>query len=306
MFVFANVLQPLIDVTEEVLVFFHDNVGFGWGVSIIALTVVVRLVLLPLTLKQFKSMQELQRLQPHIKELQEKYKDDRQRLNQEMMRFYQEHKVNPLGSCLPLLLQMPIFIALFYMLRIDLKHDICPDIRGFASERGRKVEDISCDQVDPGSAEFLFIPDLTHKATGGVLITLIVLYVGSQLVSSLLMTVTADKNQRRLFAALPILFVPFIIQFPAGLIVYWITTNLWTIVQQYIVRKTVGPLKPPELPGLGKKAPAPAPALAGGGKGGGDGKASGDGEESGDGKARSGPPPPPPRRKKKQRSGRRR
>ena len=304
MFVFANILQPLIDVTEEVLVFFHDNVGFGWGASIIALTVVVRLVLLPLTLTQFQSMQELQRLQPHIKELQEKYKDDRQRLNQEMMRFYQEHKVNPLGSCLPLLLQMPIFIALFYMLRIDLKHDICPDIRDFASERGKKVEDISCNQVDPGSAEFLFIPDLTHKATGGVLITLIVLYVGSQLVSSLLMTVTADKNQRRLFAALPILFVPFIIQFPAGLIVYWITTNLWTIVQQYIVRKTVGPLKPPEIPGLGGKAPAPA--LAGGGKGSGDGKESSDGKSSGDGKARSGPPPPPPRRKKKQRSGRRR
>src|SRR5205809_4984814 len=96
--------------------------------SIIALTVVVRAALIPLTLKQFKSMQALQRLQPEIKELQAKYKDDKQRLNQEMMKFYQENKVNPLGSCLPLVAQMPVFIALFYMLRTDLKHDICPRI----------------------------------------------------------------------------------------------------------------------------------------------------------------------------------
>src|SRR5947207_1297772 len=92
---------------------------------------------------------------------------------------------------------------------------------------------------DPGSAKFLFIPDLTHKATGGVLIALILLYVGSQLASSLLMTVTADANQRRLMLILPLIFVAFIINFPAGLIVYWITTNIWTMVQQLIVRQTV-------------------------------------------------------------------
>src|SRR3954468_22371666 len=105
--VFANVLQPLIDATEAAMVFIHEHVipGGAWGLSIIALTIVVRLVLLPLTLKQFKSMQALQRLQPEIKELQAKYKDDKQRLNQEMMKFYQENKVNPLGSCLPLVAQ---------------------------------------------------------------------------------------------------------------------------------------------------------------------------------------------------------
>ena len=96
--------------------------------SIIALTVVVRAVLVPLTFKQFHSMQALQRFAPEIKALQEKYKDDRQRLNQEMMKFYQENKVNPFGSCLPLVLQMPVFISLFYMLRKDLKIDICPQI----------------------------------------------------------------------------------------------------------------------------------------------------------------------------------
>src|SRR5205823_1990037 len=85
-----------------------------------------------------------------------------------------------------------------------------------------------------------FIPDLTGKATGAVLVVLIILYVGSQVASTLLMSATADKNQRRLFLALPLFFVVFIINFPAGLIVYWITTNCWTIGQQYVVRRTAG------------------------------------------------------------------
>ena len=89
--------------------------------AIIALTLLVRLLLLPLTLKQFKSMQAMARLQPEIKKLQEKYKDDKQRLNQEMMKFYQENKVNPFASCLPLVAQLPVFLSLFYMLREDLR-----------------------------------------------------------------------------------------------------------------------------------------------------------------------------------------
>jgi YidC/Oxa1 family membrane protein insertase len=276
----ANVVQPLIDITEAVMVWIHDNVVDSWGLSIIGLTVVVRLVLLPLTLKQFKSMQSLVRLQPQIKELQAKYGDDKQRMNQEMMKFYQENKVNPLGSCLPLLAQMPIFIALFYMLRTDLREDIC----GQTSK--------PCGDVIPGSAEFLFIPDLTDKATGGVLVALIVLYVGSQLLSSLLMSVSADKNQRRLIIALPLVFVAFIVQFPTGLIVYWITTNLWTIVQQFIVRRTVGPMRPPQeatAPAATGAAAAPAANPEGNAK-----------------KKRAAPPPPPPRKRKKARSGRRR
>ena len=120
----ANVLQPLIDVFDAILVFFHDRPGLSWGTSIIALTVVVRVLLLPLAIRQFHSMQGLQQLAPEMKKLQEKYKDDRQRLNQEMMKLYQEHKVNPFGSCLPLLLQMPVFIALFYLLRADLRRHL--------------------------------------------------------------------------------------------------------------------------------------------------------------------------------------
>jgi len=315
--IFANgiqsLLQPLIDITESIMVFIYDHVVASWGLSIIGLTIVVRLVLLPLTLRQFKSMQALQKLQPEIKKLQAKYKDDKQRLNQEMMKFYQENKVNPLGSCLPLLAQMPIFISLFYMLRTDLKHDICPGIGGYAKLHHTSVSNVTCGQYKPGSAEFLFIPDLTAKATGVVLVTLVLMYVGSQLASSLLMTVSADKSQRRMMIALPLVFVAFIINFPAGLLVYWITTNCWTILQQYIVRRTVGPIRPP--------AEATATAPAGGGNGGGGlgsiaralrpdpggGSSDGGAAESVEKKPkREAAPPPPPRRKKKARSGRRR
>src|SRR5919199_1602446 len=134
MLIFANIIQPLIDAAKSILDFFHDSVGLGWGTSIIALTIVVRAALVPLTLKQFRSMQAMQRLQPEIKALQAKYKEDKQRLNQEMMKFYQENKVNPLGSCLPLAAQLPVFIALFYMLRTDLKHDICPGISEYVKQ----------------------------------------------------------------------------------------------------------------------------------------------------------------------------
>src|SRR5687767_8449035 len=247
-------IQPLIDLFEEVLVFFHDSFSLGWGTSIIALTITIRALLLPLTLKQVKSMQEMQRIAPQMKELQAKYKDDRQRLNQEMMKLYQEHKVNPFASCLPLLAQLPVFISLFYLLREDLRVEICPEKN--ATNEGTQP----CGQTD--ASEFLFIPDITDAATGGVLVTLLILYVGTQLASSLLMSVSADPRQRYIFMALPFIFIPFIITFPAGLLIYWITTNLWTIVQQYIVRKTVGPVRPVTADaGNGKKGGTSAPAV---------------------------------------------
>src|SRR5688572_4971161 len=189
--VFANILQPLIDLFEAVLKFFHDTGGLGWGASIIALTIVVRACLLPLTLKQFKSMQSLARHQPELKKLQEKYKGDRERMNAEMMKFYRENKINPLASCLPLLAQFPVFIALFYMLQKDLRIDICPDLNAPNGVPVAKPEPCG----NSPQSEFFFIPDLTNKATGTVLIALIVLYVGSQLLSTVLSTVTADKTQ---------------------------------------------------------------------------------------------------------------
>jgi YidC/Oxa1 family membrane protein insertase len=289
------VIQPLIDLCETVMVFFHGVIG-SWGMAIILMTVAVRLLILPLTFRGVKGMQEMQQLQPEMKKLQERYKDDRQRMNQEVMKLYQEHGVNPLSSCLPLLLQLPFFLAIFWMLRDDLKVDMCPGITEYAAQKGTEIAKITCGMV-PGATDpgFLFIPDLTATATGGVLAALIVLYVGSQLGSSLVSTATADPTQRRIFLALPVIFGIFILfyDFPAGLLVYWITTNVWTVGQQLVVRK----LYPKPEPIVRDDSPKPAhgkpvaAAAAGGG--------------NGSGTSSSKAPPPNPRKRKK-RSGRRR
>lgn len=251
----ANILQPLIDVANAVLQFFHDNAGLSWGMSIIALTVVTRALLIPLTYKQLKGMRALQALQPQIKELQEKYKNDKQRMQQEMMRFYKENKVNPFASCIPLLAQLPVFITLFYVLRHELPPDMgCPEA-GHCAAYG---------------AEFFFINDLTAKATGSELIILLVLYVGTQLISGMVMSLSADKSQRTMMFLLPLIFVPFILSFPAGLILYWITTNIWTIGQQFVIQKIV---------------PVPVAATP----------------EGAAAVTAAKPPPPPPRKKKKRR-----
>ncbi len=206
----ANIFQPLIDVFEAVLKFFHNHVGISWGFSIVLLTVVMRAILVPLTVKQFHSMQKLQHMQPQLKALQAKYKDDKQRQQQEMMKFYKENQINPLGSCLPLAAQLPVFISLFYMLRQDLRKNICPDIQHayqvqYASEHHITVAQ-AAGHTTPcgphGGAGFLFIPDLTDKATGIVLVVLLLLYVGSQLASSLMMSSPMmDPTQRQADAA---------------------------------------------------------------------------------------------------------
>src|ERR671926_499011 len=156
-----NILSPLTDACQWVLEFWHDLVGGSWGWSIILLTFTVRIAILPLTFKGVKSMQRLQTLQPAIKRIQERYKDDKQRMNQEVMAFYQREKVNPLSSCLPLILQLPFFFSLFYLLRsATFKADIA------------------------GNAGFGPIDNLAEKVTEPVLLgVLIVLYVGTQLVS---------------------------------------------------------------------------------------------------------------------------
>ncbi|HTU16191.1 MAG TPA: YidC/Oxa1 family membrane protein insertase [Solirubrobacterales bacterium] len=257
----ANILQPLIDVANGVLSFFHDDLGLAWGGSIILLTIVTRALLIPLTYKQLKGMRALQAFQPQIKELQEKYKNDRQRLSQEMMKFYQENKINPLASCIPLLAQLPIFITLFYTLKGPLREDMCGQTAVACSQ-------LTMDQINsnpaiqslyPFGESFLFIPDLTDKATGGVLIALIVLYVGTQLISGLVTATTGDRNQRILMMVLPFIFIPFILSFPAGLILYWITTNVWTFGQQVVVNKVIPPpvIPTPEMAAAAKAPPPP-------------------------------------------------
>jgi YidC/Oxa1 family membrane protein insertase len=353
--IIANVIEdafsPLIKAFESIMVFIHDNVvGGSWGLAIVGLTVLIRAVLVPLTYRQLKGMQEMQRLSPQIAALKEKYKDDKQRQQQEIMAFYRENKINPLASCLPLLLQLPVFISLFYMLRTDLKLDICGrQLREhFSSVLGHPIlhnseipanavkhagthikglSEISCNAVAPHSAKFLFLPDITEKATGAALIVLILLYVGSQVVSTLVATASADPNQRRLMLLLPLVFVVILYRYPAGLLVYWITTNLWTIGQQYLIKRAIGPPPAPtEAKGSsnGKSTRSLKPALAGAGvadSGGSSAPAAGatspassSGKRKRSGRAKSpaevedkpAAPPPRPPRKKKKRSGRRR
>jgi YidC/Oxa1 family membrane protein insertase len=317
MLIAANVIQeafsPLITVFESILVFIHnDVVGGSWGLAIVGLTVVIRAVLFPLFMRQMKAMQELQRLAPQLKALQEKYKEDKQRQQQEIMSFYREHKVNPFASCLPLLLQLPVFISLFYMLRTDLKKHICGEalvshynsiyhaaVTGVAGLPAKYIEKTSCQQVSPGSAKFLFLPDITNKATGVALVVLLVLYVGSQLASTMMMSASADPSQRRLMMIFPLFFVVSLYRYPAGLLVYWITTNLWTIGQSYFVRRTIGP---PPAPAAGSAAGKSESGAASRNGAGGSPKPSGAPALAGAG----GATPPPPPRKKKKRSGRRR
>jgi YidC/Oxa1 family membrane protein insertase len=292
----ANVLQPLIDACQWILEFWHDlidqndELAGSWGIAIILMTFTVRIVILPLTFKGVKSMQRLQTLQPAIKEIQARYKDDKQRMNQEIMAFYQREKVNPLGSCFPLLLQVPFFIALFYLLRSD---EFTADI---ADNRG-----------------FLAIDNLAEKVTDPVLLgVLIVLYVSTQLAASAVTAISADPMQRRIMFALPFVFVIFIVNFEAGLILYWITTNVWTIGQQLLVKKLYPkpePLDPRDAvpdqkPARGK--PATAAAAVGDGGSGGKAKAKAKPQAAGGGNGGPAKAPPGSPRKKKKRSGRRR
>jgi YidC/Oxa1 family membrane protein insertase len=297
----ANVLQPLIDACQWVLEFWHGVIGDfpnSWGWSIILLTFTVRILILPLTFKGVKGMQRLQTLQPEIKKIQERYKDDKQRMNQEVMAFYQREKVNPLSSCMPLLLQIPFFISLFYLLRSDAFQQDIADNPGFYA-----------------------IDNLAEKVTGDPVLlgVLIVLYVGTQLAASAVTAFSADPMQRRIMLALPFVFVIFIINFEAGLIVYWITTNVWTIGQQLLVKKLYPkPVldaeaeadKAASKPARGKPPTVVAAADGGDAEDGGakDRQKAGQKAASapaGGGGARTKAPPASPRKKKK-RSGRRR
>ena len=255
--ILANIFQPLIDIADSLIVFLHDDVGLSWGWAIVGLTVIVRLAIVPLTIKSIKGMNAMRALQPQVKQIQEKYKGDRQKMNEAMMRFYKENKVNPFASCLPLLLQLPVFMSLFFLLNgNEFKEQVAAS----------------------GDANFLFVTDITSKATGAELVVLMVLFISSQMASTLVMSVTADKTQQRIMLLLPLVFAAFIPNFPAGLIIYWITTNFWTLGQQLVVRR----LSPPPPPVVGGK---PLPTMAGG--------------ENGEAPKKA--PPPPPRRKKKRR-----
>lgn len=235
--------EPLSDLFFWVLRFLHENVGVSWAWAIVLLTVIVRVVLIPLTWRQLKSMRALQALQPQLKALQEKYKHDRQLLNQKLMEFYQQNNVSPFGSCLPLLLQLPVFVGLFYMLRDQgqaLFWDaeavtwlVPPDVGAFSSV------------WHSAPVGWLWIDDITKFDIG-----LMFLYIGSQFFASWQTARRAGGQQKIIAYAMPLIvgLLMYVYKWPAGLFIYWFTSNLWTIAQQYVAEKLL---------------PAPTPAVAG-------------------------------------------
>jgi YidC/Oxa1 family membrane protein insertase len=205
--VVANILQPLTDVEEWVLEALH-GIGLTWGLAIVGLTLLTRSITIPLVVRQFRSQRERKLHMPELKRMQKEHKDDKQRLQQEMSAYYREHGINPLASIGPLLLQIPIFISLYMLLRQDAANGLF------------------------GDGGFLFIPDLTAKPTGPVLVGMLVIYVCSQLASTAISTRTMQSSHRKIAMGLPLLFATVIMRFPAGLAIYSITTSFWSLGQQ--------------------------------------------------------------------------
>ncbi len=218
----ASPLTPIEHLLRHVLDWIHGTIGLPWAWSIVALTLIVRMLLVPLTVKQIHSMQNLQRHAPQMKEIQKKYKGDRQRMNQELMAFYKENQINPAASCLPLLAQLPVFFALYFVLR-NFSH-----------------------YPPKGSLSWLHIvPNIAAHANShwsGYL--LLGIYAASQVSSTYFMGATMQKSQRNLMMVLPLLFVPILVNFPMGLVLYWVTTNLWTVGQGLITRRLVAKTAP--------------------------------------------------------------
>ncbi len=214
MFLDANILQPLIDLFNDVLKWLHNDVGIAWGAGIVLITWLSRLIVLPFTLRSMHGMREMQALQPYLKEIQEKYKDDRQRMQREQMALFQEHGVNPLAACLPLVFQFPVFIALYALLRSDtFKNEV-------------------------GNAGWLFVSDLTAHPTGAEAVALVILAVGGTF--ALLFfnpsPTTGGASQRYLMAGVFSLVTVFLIpNAPAGIAVYFIASGLWQVMQQGVI-----------------------------------------------------------------------
>ncbi|HST25697.1 MAG TPA: YidC/Oxa1 family membrane protein insertase [Gaiellaceae bacterium] len=263
MIVGIAILDQLETVLRTVLKWLgpHGTIGLPWAWAIVALTVVVRILIVPLAVKQIHSMQNLQRFAPQMKEIQQKYKADKQKQNEELMKFYKEHKINPAASCLPLIAQLPVFFSLYFVLRHQhsLIHYKCLKHVALAACP-------SASQVPTDNVSWLGLINITQHATIGWGPLLIVIYVASQLSSSYFMSTTVDKSQRILLMVLPIVFVPFVIRFPTGLVLYWVTTNLWTVGQGLITRRLIPkPVAPPKR--SSRTAPKEAPANDGAGDG---------------------------------------
>ncbi|MBS4023323.1 MAG: YidC/Oxa1 family membrane protein insertase [Dethiobacter sp.] len=202
-------MQPIVDVAHVILLYLYNITG-NYGIAIILLTVLTRMITLPLTNKQMSSAKAMQDLQPELKRLQEKYKNDKEKLNQETMALWKANKVNPAAGCLPLIVQFPILIAIFRLLADSERLYI--DIVNF-------------------SPNFLFL-DMTKPDPTFILPVLSA--VTTWLQQKSMMT---DKSQQAMMIAMPIMILVFSIRFPAGLVLYWVVGNLISIAHHYYLLK---------------------------------------------------------------------
>ena len=189
------------------LLTFIQQLVHNWGVAIICITLIVKAILYPLTKAQYTSMAKMRMLQPKLQEMRERFGDDRQRMSEEMMKLYRDEKVNPLGGCFPLLLQMPIFIALYwtFMEAVELRH---APFFGW-------IQDLSAQ--DP----YYILP--------------ILMGASMFLLQKMSPTPAADPMQQKIMNFMPLMFMAFFLWFPAGLVLYWLVSNLITIIQQQLI-----------------------------------------------------------------------
>jgi YidC/Oxa1 family membrane protein insertase len=254
-----SILKPLYIAVTWVIVKIHDllspifgsSSGVTWSLSIIGLVIIIRIILIPLFVKQIKSQRALTALQPHMKEIQKKYKDDRQKQSEEMMKLYKEHKTNPLASCFPILAQAPIFFALFTVLNGIGKN---PPVRHgvFTQE----------DVVNAAQAKFFGAPIsetfLSSDITTVKIVTVILIAFMSlttfttqrQLMTKGMPKMDSSNNmmlqqQKIMLYAFPVIFAITGVNFPIGVLIYWSTTNLWTWGQQfYVIKRNPTPGSP--------------------------------------------------------------
>jgi len=255
----VGLLNPLYYAVSWVLVQFHAlfslvfpaTSGWAWGLSIVGLVVVIRIALIPLFVKQIKAQRGLQVLQPQIKEIQKKFKDDRGKQQEELMKLYRETGTNPFSSCLPILLQMPIFFALFHVLNAGVRQGqaVGAMTKELALQAGQATifgAPLDATFLDPGSGD----PHVVKIVT----VVLIALMTATTFLTQRQLMVknmpTGQDNpmaqqMKLLLYVYPVMFAVFGINFPVGVLLYWLTTNLWSMGQQfYVIRRNPVPGSP--------------------------------------------------------------
>jgi YidC/Oxa1 family membrane protein insertase len=216
---FQNLFSPVVSVLGAVLLYFHQTLGAPWWLAIVLLTVIVRSLLFPLTVKQVRSMRAMQDLKPHMDRVRAQFKDNPQRQREEMAKVYQEQGVNPLGGCLPILVQMPIFIGIFYVIR---------QFGGYSF--GDRTVPAQYPSFHEGGIlwfQNLSVADSTYLLP---IISAVTMLAATEITAK-----NIDPQQRWLMRLLPIGFTIFLLNFPAGLFVYWITSNLVTLGQNFVI-----------------------------------------------------------------------